>query len=55
MPGKAAVAMYYSEGRIQPKGYGAVSHYLTRTSEVFVKENNKWVKRTGHYSPITRG
>ena len=55
VPGKAAVAMYYSEGSIQPKDYVAVSHYLTRTSEVFVKENNKWVKRTGHYSPITGG
>jgi hypothetical protein len=53
--GKAAVAMYYNEGSIQPKGYGAVSHYLTRTSETFVKENGKWVKVTGHYSPITGG
>jgi len=53
--GKAAVAMYYNEGSIQPKGYGAVDHYLTRISETFVKENGKWVIVTGHYSPITGG
>ncbi|MBT3588444.1 MAG: hypothetical protein HN507_07320 [Flavobacteriaceae bacterium] len=55
VPGEAAVAMYYNEGSIQPKGYGAVAHYLTRVSETFVKENGKWVMVTGHYSPITGG
>ena len=55
VPGKAAIAMYYNEGSIQPKGYGAVAHYLTRTSETFVNENGKWVMVTGHYSPITGG
>ena len=55
VPGKAAVAMFYNEGSIQPKGYGAVDHYLTRVSEIFVKENGTWVMVTGHYSPITGG
>ena len=55
VPGNAAIAMYYNEGSIKPKGYGAVAHYLTRTSETFVNENGKWVMVTGHYSPITGG
>ena len=55
VPGKAAVAMFYNEGSIKPKGYGSVDHYLTRISETFVKEDGKWVMVTGHYSPITGG
>ena len=30
--GKAAVAMYYSEGNMKPKNSSEVSHYLTRVS-----------------------
>ena len=53
--GKAAVALFYNEGSIKPKGYVAVDHYLTRISETYVKEKGKWVLVTGHYSPITGG
>ncbi|NQW35565.1 MAG: hypothetical protein HQ471_01035 [Flavobacteriales bacterium] len=55
VPGKAAVAMYYSEGSMTPKGSAAVPHYMTRVSEVFIKEKGKWVMKTGHYSPISGG
>ena len=43
VPGKAAVAMYYSEGSMTPKGSAAVPHYMTRVSETFIKEKGKWV------------
>ena len=39
--GKAAVAMYYSEGNMKPKNSTAVSHYLTRVSQTFVKEDGE--------------
>ena len=55
VPGKAAVAMYYSEGSMTPKGSPAVPHYMTRVSEVFIKEKGKWVMKTAHYSPISGG
>ena len=55
VPGKAAVAMYYSEGSMTPKGSAAVPHYMTRVSEVFIKEKGKWVMKTAHYSPISGG
>ena len=53
--GEAAVAMYYSEGSMQPKGGTAVNHYLTRVLQVFVKEDGKWVQRAAHWSPIAGG
>ena len=53
--GKAAVAMYYAEGSLKPKGVPLVSHYLTRVTEVFVKEDGKWKVRTSHWSPIAGG
>jgi len=52
---QAAVAMYYSEGSMQPVGSSAVSHYLTRVTEVFVKEGDTWKRRAAHFSPITGG
>ena len=55
VPGQAAVAMFYSEGSMKPKGSGSVPHYLTRVSQTYVKEDGSWVIRTGHYSPITGG
>ena len=55
VPGKAAVAMYYSEGSMTPKGSAAVPHYMTRVSETFIKEKGKWVMKTAHYSPISGG
>ena len=55
VPGKAAVAMYYSEGAMKPKGSSAVSHYMTRVTQAFVKEGGKWKVRASHWSPIQGG
>lgn len=54
-PGKAAVAMYYSEGHLKPKGAKGVSHYLTRVSKSFIKEGGEWKTRTSHWSPVVGG
>ena len=54
-PGKAAVAFYYSEGRLKPKGSAGVDHYLTRVSQTFVKESGKWKTRSSHWSPVKGG
>ena len=53
--GQAAVAHYYSEGAIQPKGFASVSNYLTRATQVFVKEDDRWVIRSSHWSPVRAG
>ncbi|MBT8137125.1 MAG: hypothetical protein KJO54_08950 [Gammaproteobacteria bacterium] len=53
--GKSAVAMYYSEGSFHEKGSEPVAHYMTRITEVFVKEGKNWVVRAAHYSPIAAG
>lgn len=53
--GQAAVAHYYSEGSLTPKGAAPVGGYLTRVTQVFVKENGKWKIRSSHWSPITGG
>jgi hypothetical protein len=53
--GKAAVAMYYSEGSYQETGSEPVAHYMTRVTEVYVKEDGKWKVRAAHYSPIAAG
>jgi SnoaL-like domain len=53
--GQAAVANYYSEGMMKPKGSPAVNHYLTRATQVFVKEDGKWKIRSSHWSPIAGG
>ena len=53
--GQAAVAVYYSEGSMKPKGSPAVNHYLTRVTEVYVKEEGKWKIRSAHWSPIAGG
>jgi len=53
--GEAAVAMYYSEGSMQVKGNPPVGHYMTRVTEVYVKEDGKWVQRAGHWSAIASG
>ena len=55
VPGKVAVAQYYSEGSIAPKSSAAVSNYRTRVTQVFVKEDGKWKVRAAHWSPITSG
>ncbi len=53
--GQAAVAMYYSEGRLHPPGSEPVSHYLTRVTEVYVKEGGTWKIRAAHWSPVVGG
>ena len=53
--GQAAVALYYSEGMMKPKGSAAVSNYLTRVTQVFVKEDGKWKVRSSHWSAVTGG
>lgn len=53
--GQAAVAHYYSEGSLAPKGATPVNHYLTRVSQVFVKEDGKWKIRSSHWSAVTGG
>ncbi len=55
VPGQIAVAQYYSEGSMAPKGSAAVSNYRTRATQVFVKEKGKWKVRAAHWSPITGG
>ncbi len=52
---EAAVALYYSEGGMQPNGSAPVGHYLTRVLQVFVKENGERVVRAAHWSPIASG
>jgi hypothetical protein len=53
--GQAAVAHYYTEGRLAPRGSAPVDHYLTRVTQVFVKEDGRWKIRSSHWSAITGG
>lgn len=55
VPGQIAVAQFYSEGSMAPKGSAAVSNYRTRATQVLVKENGKWKIRAAHWSPIAGG
>ena len=55
VPGKIAVAQYYSEGSMSPEGSAAVSNYRTRATQVMVKEYGKWKVRAAHWSPIAGG
>lgn len=53
--GQTAVAMYYSEGSLHPAGSELVSHYLTRVTQVFVKEDGAWKIRAAHWSAMEGG
>lgn len=53
--GESAVAMYYSEGSMQVAGGPLVSHYMTRVTQVLVKEDGVWKVRAAHWSPIAGG
>ncbi len=55
VPGQIAVAQFYSEGSMAPKGSAAVSNYFTRGTQVLVKEGGKWKVRAAHWSPIAGG
>ncbi|MDH3587954.1 MAG: hypothetical protein OEQ74_00985 [Gammaproteobacteria bacterium] len=54
-PGKSAVAMYYAEGSFKEKGRDAVGHYMTRVTEVMIKEGGTWKITAAHYSAIAGG
>lgn len=53
--GQAAVALYYAEGSLKPKGASAVDNYLVRVTQVYVKEDGAWKIRASHFSAITGG
>ena len=55
VPGRVAVAHYYSEGSMQPKGSTPVNNYRTRVSQVLVKEGGKWKIRASHWSAMAGG
>ena len=55
VPGRAAVAHFYSEGSMNPKNGPAVHGYRTRATQVFVNEDGKWKVRAAHWSPIAGG
>ena len=55
VPGKAAVAHYYSQGTMKPKGAPSVPNYFTRASQVFVKEDGAWKVRSSHWSAVIGG
>ena len=52
---QAAVAMFYSEGAFHQTGQDPVSHYMTRVTIAYAKEDGKWKERAAHYSPIAAG
>ena len=51
----AAVAIYYTEGSLQPKGHPVVADYRTRVMAILVKEDGQWKQRAGHWSPLVGG
>ena len=53
--GQAVVAHFYMEGSMKPKGAPLVSHYLTRATQVYVKEDGGWKIRSSHWSPVAEG
>ena len=55
VPGEVAVAQYYAEGSMHPKGGKPVANYRTRATQVYVKEGGEWKIRAAHWSPIAGG
>jgi len=55
VPDQAAVALFYAEGSLHPEGGALVGRYLTRVTQVFVKEDGRWRIRSSHWSPLTGG
>jgi hypothetical protein len=53
--GQVAMAHFYAEGSMKPKGSSAVSNYLVRVTQVYVKEAEVWKIRSAHWSPILGG
>ena len=54
-PDQAAVALFYAEGSLHPKGGSPVGRYLTRVTQVYIKEDGQWRIRSSHWSPLTGG
>jgi hypothetical protein len=50
-----ALAQFYVEGSYQPQGGAPVPHYLTRATQVYVREGGQWKVRGAHFSPVTGG
>ena len=40
---------------MKPKTLPAISHYMTRVTQAYVKENGEWKVRASHWSPILGG
>lgn len=55
VPGEAVVAMFYEEGTAMVAGSPAIDHFLTRVTEVFVKQDGEWRLRAAHASPMRGG
>ena len=53
--GQAAVAHYYQEANMKPKGLPAVPNYRTRVTQAFVKEDGMWRIKAAHWSPLQGG
>ena len=53
--GQAAVAHYYQEAVMKPKGLPAVANYRTRVTQAFVKEDGMWRIKAAHWSPLDGG
>ena len=53
--GQAAVAHYYQEAVMKPKGLPAVPNYRTRVTQAFVKEDGMWRIKAAHWSPLRGG
>ena len=53
--GQAAVAHYYQEAVMKPKGLPAVPNYRTRVTQAFVKEGGMWRIKAAHWSPLKGG
>ena len=53
--GQAAVAHYYQEAAMKPKGLPAVPNYRTRVTQAFVKEDGMWRIKAAHWSPLQGG
>ena len=53
--GQAAVAHYYQEASMKPRGLPAVPNYRTRVTQAFAKEDGMWRIKAAHWSPLQGG
>jgi hypothetical protein len=52
---QAAVAHFYAEGSFHQVGQPPITDYMTRVTQVFVKEDGEWKVRSSHFSPLLGG